>query len=199
MAPAPDGLSSPGTASYRSDTMSVGDGTWDASKNTFLLPSLQDLNFDTMRYNGQVRRFRSLSRANPLTGMANRFSTLSQYHRIVVAHGVMAALVFLLIVPVSVMMARFYPSRSGYAVVYHARLHVFAGFMILALFILGYFAVGLEWSLTNPHHGIGVAIFVLFILQLVGGRLVRHITKTQSLRVMIHQWSGRAIALLGIV
>src|SRR5699024_3761789 len=114
-------------------------------------------------------------------------------------HGIMAAIVFLLLVPVSVMMARFYSSRPGYAIAYHAQIHNFAGLMVLVVFILRLFDVGPERNLTNPHHGIGVAIFVIFILQLVGGRLVRHITKLRSLRIMIHQWSGRAIALLGIV
>ena len=131
--------------------------------------------------------------------MGNRFATLPQYHRIVLAHGIMGALIFLLLVPVSVMLARFYSREPGYAIVYHAQLHISSGLMLLVVFILGFFAVGPERSLTNPHHGIGVAIFVLFILQLVGGRLVRHITKLRSLRIMIHQWSGRAIALLGIV
>ena len=52
MAPA-DQLSSPGSVSYDSDTMVVGDGTWDFTKNTFLLPNLQGTDFDTMRYNGE--------------------------------------------------------------------------------------------------------------------------------------------------
>ena len=56
MAPA-DTLSPPGSSSYSSDTMNVGDGTWDFTKNTFLLPNLVGLNFETMRYNG-MRRFR---------------------------------------------------------------------------------------------------------------------------------------------
>jgi hypothetical protein len=51
MAPA-DTLSPPGSSSYTSDTMTVGDGTWDYTKNTFLLPNLEGLNFDTMQYNG---------------------------------------------------------------------------------------------------------------------------------------------------
>src|SRR5690625_2241869 len=88
-----------------------------------------------------------------LPGMANRFRTLDQYHRIVLAHGIMAAIVFLLLVPVSVMMARFYSSRPGYAIAYHAQIHVFAGLMVLVVFILGFFAVGPERNLTNPHHG----------------------------------------------
>jgi hypothetical protein len=33
--------------------MQVGDGTWDAGRETFLLPNLVGLNFDTMRYNGK--------------------------------------------------------------------------------------------------------------------------------------------------
>lgn len=131
--------------------------------------------------------------------MANRFSTLTQYHTIVLAHAVMAALVFLLFIPISVMLVRFYALHPGYAVVYHSQIAIVSTLMIIAIFILGYFAVGPERSLTNPHHGIGVAIFVLFLLQVVGGRLVRHIMKARSLRIMIHQWSGRAIALLGII
>ncbi|PHH78548.1 hypothetical protein CDD82_2976 [Ophiocordyceps australis] len=183
MAPALDQLSPPGSAHYDSDTITVGDGTWDSSKNTFLLPNLEGLNFETTRYNG----------------MGNRFATLGQYHRIILAHGIMAALIFLLLVPVSVMTARFYSRQPGYAIVYHAQLHVFAALMLLAVFILGYFAVGPHRSLSNPHHEIGVAILVLFILQMIGGRMIRHITKLRSLRIMIHQWCGRAIALLGIV
>jgi len=33
--------------------MHVGDGTWDTQRDTFLLPNLVGLNFDTMRYNGK--------------------------------------------------------------------------------------------------------------------------------------------------
>ncbi len=32
--------------------MTVGDGTWDFTKNSFLLPNLVGLNFETMQYNG---------------------------------------------------------------------------------------------------------------------------------------------------
>lgn len=131
--------------------------------------------------------------------MANRFSTFGQYRNIILAHAIIGALVFLLLVPFSVFTARFYTGRPGYAVKFHAQIHIFAGLLLLVVFILGNFAVGQKRSLTNPHHGIGLAIFVLFILQLIGGRLVKNIKKLRSLRVTIHQWSGRAIALLGIV
>lgn len=47
------GLSAPGSSVYTSDSLYVGDGTWDSQRNTFLLPNLMGINFDTMRYNGQ--------------------------------------------------------------------------------------------------------------------------------------------------
>lgn len=132
-------------------------------------------------------------------GMGNRFSSLTQYHEIVLAHGIMAALVFLLFVPYSIFTVRFRGSRFLFTGRWHARANVFAGLMLLAVFILGYFAVGPERSLTNPHHGLGVAILLLFILQMVGGWLVSGIRKARSFRITLHQWSGRAIAILGIV
>lgn len=52
MAPAPE-LSPAGSSMYSSNTMYVGDGTWDSERNTFLLPNLMGLNFETMRYNGE--------------------------------------------------------------------------------------------------------------------------------------------------
>ncbi|EXM31295.1 hypothetical protein FOTG_04043 [Fusarium oxysporum f. sp. vasinfectum 25433] len=182
MAPATDELSAPGAVSYDSNTQVVGDGTWDFDKNTFLLPNLQGLNHETMRYNG----------------MGNRFSTLTQYHGLVLTHAVLGTIIFLFLIPFSVMTARFYSRRPGWAIKYHGQLNVFSGLLLVPLFILGYFAVGPERSLTNPHHGIGVAIFTLFLVQLMGGWIVRRVAKSVSLRIMIHQWFGRAIALLGI-
>jgi hypothetical protein len=66
------------------------------------------------------------------------------------------------------------------------------------VFILGFFAVGPRRSLTNPHHGIGVAIYVLILTQAIGGSMVRKISK-KSLRLKIHRWVGTATLILGIV
>src|SRR6478735_7007523 len=128
--------------------------------------------------------------------MGNRFSTLTQYHGLVLAHAVLGTIIFLFLIPFSVMTARFYSRRPGWAIKYHAQLNVFSVLLLVPVFILGYFAVGPQRSLTNPHHGIGVAIFTLFLLQVFGGWVVRRITKARSLRIMIHQWMGRSIALL---
>lgn len=61
MAPA-DTLSPPGSSSYSSNTMTVGDGTWDFTKNTFLLPNLVGLNFATMQYNGKRNVYTEMCR-----------------------------------------------------------------------------------------------------------------------------------------
>jgi hypothetical protein len=50
------GLSDPGSSSYQSNSLTVGDGTWDTDRNTFLLPNLMGVNFNTMRYNGMGNR-----------------------------------------------------------------------------------------------------------------------------------------------
>lgn len=55
MAPLDD-MSAPGTATYDSDTMMVGDGTWDFTKNDFLLPNLVGLNLETTQYNGMLQK-----------------------------------------------------------------------------------------------------------------------------------------------
>jgi len=49
-----NGLAPAGSSSYSSNTLHVGDGTWDSQRNDFLLPNLVGLNFDTMRYNGKL-------------------------------------------------------------------------------------------------------------------------------------------------
>ncbi|EPE10021.1 hypothetical protein F503_05116 [Ophiostoma piceae UAMH 11346] len=182
MAPA-DQLAPAGSSSYTSDTLNVGDGTWDFTKNDFLLPNLVGLDFETMRYNG----------------MGNRFSTIPQYHSLIKGHGAVAVITFLFIIPISGMIARFYNRRSGYAMRYHTYLNIVAGLLSTVVLITGWFAVGPNRSLTNPHHGIGIAIYTLVLVQIIGGRLVRHLAGRHSLRLTIHRWFGRAIALLGIV
>lgn len=71
MAPLND-MSAPGTASYESDTMEVGDGTWDFTKNDFLLPNLVGLNFETMQYNGECPPCQSRNCSNCSCGPGSR-------------------------------------------------------------------------------------------------------------------------------
>ena len=103
--------------------------------------------------------------------MGNRFLELPGYHSLIRAHGVIAAITFLVIVPAAIMINRFY-TKSWLAIRYHIWLQILTVLLTTVIFVLGYFAVGPERSLTNPHHGIGLAIYILVLVQFIGGWLV---------------------------
>ena len=159
------GLSPPGSSTYDSPTMVVGDGTWDAQSNTFLLPNLQGLNFDTMRYNG----------------MGNRFAQLPGYLGLIEAHGILAAIVFLFLVPFAIMFNRFYGRNPWFALRVHVWCQILTVMLTTVLFILGFMAVGPRRALTNPHHGIGVALYVLVLTQFIIGWWIHRKEKRRRL------------------
>ncbi|KAJ5787956.1 hypothetical protein N7457_002946 [Penicillium paradoxum] len=182
------GLAAAGSSTYASNTLQVGDGTWDSGRNTFLLPNLMGVNFETMRYNG----------------MGNRFKDMPGYRPMIIAHGVVAAIVFLGLVPSSTLIIRYYSRWNPY---WAFKIHVWFQIMTLLLstvvFVLGWFAVGPERSLTNPHHGIGLAIYVLVVFQVLWGWFLhKKESKRQRvhvpLKLVLHRWLGRALVLLGI-
>ncbi|KAJ5365424.1 Cytochrome b561/ferric reductase transmembrane [Penicillium concentricum] len=181
-------LAAAGSSTYSSNTLHVGDGTWDNGRDTFLLPNLMGLNFETMRYNG----------------MGNRFKDMAGYHSIIIAHGVIGTIVFLGIVPTSIFLIRYYSRWNPYwAFKLHAWCQVLTLLLTTVVFVLGWFAVGPERSLTNPHHGIGLAIYVLVIFQVFWGWFLhKRESKRQRvhvpLKLVLHRWLGRALALLGI-
>ncbi|KAL9607116.1 MAG: hypothetical protein Q9167_007942 [Letrouitia subvulpina] len=181
-------LAPAGSSSYSSSTMHVGDGTWDTERDTFLLPNLVGFNFATMRYNG----------------MGNRFRELHQYHTLILAHGIIAAITFLFLIPVAIMLSRFSVRSPRRGQRYHIWLSILAVLLATVVFILGFIAVGPKRSLSNPHHGIGVAIYVLILAETFGGAWIRHKARKhrptyQSFSYMLHNWVGRATALLGFV
>ncbi|KAF3045413.1 hypothetical protein E8E12_000323 [Didymella heteroderae] len=181
------GLSPPGSSVYSSDSMYVGDGTWDSERNTFLLPNLMGVNFDTMRYNG----------------MGNRFRNMAGYKPLITAHGILAAITFLFVVPGAIFMARFYHRNPRLALRVHIWLQIMTLLLATALIVLGFQAVGLERSLTNPHHGVGVALYTLVVVQVLGGSIIHRLEKGKErfkvpLKLILHQWFGRVVLLLGI-
>ncbi|KAL8999494.1 MAG: hypothetical protein Q9169_001699 [Polycauliona sp. 2 TL-2023] len=138
-----------------------------------------------------------------LLGMGNRFRDFDGYHKLILAHGIMAALTFLLIVPSAIMFMRYKRHRPN-AIRFHIWLQILTLLIATAIIILGFIAVGPERSLTNPHHGIGVAIYVMIVFQFLGGAWIRHKDRKKKasfgwLRKLLHHWLGRTIALLGII
>lgn len=175
------GLSPAGSATYDSATMEVGDGTWDSERNTFLLPNLQALNFDTMRYNGEILHHLVWFSHPNSSGMGNRFKDMPQYHDLIRVHGILAAITFLIIVPFAIIFLRFNGRNPYWGMRLHMWCHIFTILLSTAVFVLGYFAVGPSRSLTNPHHGIGVAIYVLLLVQFILGWWTRRREKRKML------------------
>jgi hypothetical protein len=171
-------LTPPGSSTYSSGTMYVGDGTWDISRNTFLLPNLMGLNFDTMRYNGMSGKPKGLFILLTVLGMGNRFREMTGYQSMIVAHGVLATIVFLGMVPAAILIMRYSFLLDRYwAHKLHAWLHSITLLLTTVVFMLGWFAVGPQRSLTNPHHGLGLAIYVIVVFQVLWGWLAHKLEK----------------------
>jgi len=112
--------------------------------------------------------------------MGNRFQGLAQYHTLILGHGVIAAITFLGVLPAAILIASFYHRNPRLALRVHIYLQILTVILTTIIFVLGYFAVGPDRSLTNPHHGIGLAIYVLVLLQAIGGSITHRIEKGKT-------------------
>jgi hypothetical protein len=104
--------------------------------------------------------------------MGNRFRGEIFYISLIKGHGILAAITFLFIVPGAILIARFYHKNPRMALRLHIWLQIMTVFLSTALFVLGFQAVGSARSLTNPHHGIGVALYTLVMAQAFAGCVI---------------------------
>lgn len=122
--------------------------------------------------------------------MGNRFRELTQYHLLIRGHAVVAAVTFLLIVPSAVLILRFHDRNPRGALRIHIWLQILTVLLSTAVFALGWLAVGPNRSLSNPHHGIGLAIYVLVLVQFIGGWWIHGKAKKrrihESLKAMVY-------------
>jgi hypothetical protein len=109
--------------------------------------------------------------------MGNRFRSMAGYKALITAHGVLAAIAFLFVIPAAIFMARFYHRNPRTALRVHIWLQIAAVLLSTAAIICSFQAVGLERSLSNPHHGIGVALYTLVMVQFLGGALIHKLEK----------------------
>lgn len=112
-----------------------------------------------------------------LLGMGNRFRNMTGYKSLIIAHGVLATIAFLFVIPAAIFMARFYHRNPRTALRCHIWLQVSAVLLSTAAIVCSFQAVGLERSLSNPHHGIGVALYTLVMVQALGGSVIHRLEK----------------------
>ena len=101
--------------------------------------------------------------------MGNRFRQLPEYHDLIRAHGVIAAITFLFIVPTAILTVRFYGKNPRLAVRIHIWLQILTVVLTTVIIVLGFIAVGPSRRLSNPHHGIGLAIYIMVLVQFIWG------------------------------
>jgi len=125
-------------------------------------------------------------------GMGNRFRNMINYKTYVTAHAILAGITFLFVIPAAIFMARFYHRNPRTALRFHIWLQILAVLLSTAAFVLGFQAVGLQRSLTNPHHGIGVALYTLVLIQAIGGSVIHRWEQNKErfkipLKLMVHE------------
>ena len=132
--------------------------------------------------------------------MGNRFAQQPQYHNLIRAHGIIASITFLAIVPAAILIVRFYGRSPRWALRFHIWLQILTLLLTTVVFVLGWLAVGPSRKLTNPHHGIGLAIYVLVIFQFFGGWWVHRKERGkrrlyEPLKVMVRFWTALSATL----
>jgi hypothetical protein len=109
--------------------------------------------------------------------MGNRFRDMPGYTDLIVAHAVVAAITFLVVVPAAILTAKFYMRSGVMALRIHIWLQIITVGMVTIAFVMGWMAVGSARSLTNPHHGIGLALYVLIWFQVLFGWFIHSTEK----------------------
>ncbi|KAF8536896.1 hypothetical protein BDD12DRAFT_888827 [Trichophaea hybrida] len=160
----------------------------DSAGRTLLAP-LQGLSFNEMVANGEGARHAN----NP------------NYYRLILLHALFGAFAFLVFTPAAIICARFliHGPRPRLAMFGHIGFQIASVGCLTITFITGYFAIDKGTWGKNPHHIIGATLYGAMLFQLFFGLFVRwrvnlKIRTAPPLYKMIHQWLGRAVALLGL-
>ncbi|KAI9749782.1 MAG: hypothetical protein M1815_002277 [Lichina confinis] len=120
--------------------------------------------------------------------------------RILIAHGVLASLVFVMLLPIGAISVRVL--SSPWLVKFHAAWQIFAMLVYVAGFGLGVYIADELAYLDNHHPVIGMVIFGVLFFQPILGQLHHSAFKKKGVRTLwshAHIWLGRTIILVGIV
>lgn len=125
---------------------------------------------------------------------------MEKTRRMLIAHGVLAALAFVILFPAGAITIRL-ASFPG-VVWFHAAFQAFAYLVYIAAFGLGVYLASEMRLLNNYHPIIGIVVFILLFFQPLGGFLHHSFYKKHGTRTFwsyAHLWVGRIAIALGII
>ena len=126
--------------------------------------------------------------------------SVSQQRSMLLAHGVLAGIAFVALFPIGGILIRI-ANFTGLMWV-HAALQLFAYLVYIVAFAMGVYMATHLGLMNNAHPIIGIALFMILLLQPVFGFLHHRLFKKYSHRTLwsyAHIWHGRAAILLGMV
>lgn len=124
----------------------------------------------------------------------------SERRTMLIAHGVLASLAFVILFPAGAIAIRL-ASFPG-IVWFHAAFQIFAYLVYIAAFGLGVYIASEMEMLDHYHPTIGIVVFVLVFLQPIFGYLHHLLFKKHQSRTLwsyVHIWLGRIAITLGII
>ncbi|KAF2247128.1 hypothetical protein BU26DRAFT_342374 [Trematosphaeria pertusa] len=146
--------------------------------------------------------------SNPFSGGGSQFggfdiaSFLNQREKILIAHGVLASLAFVILFPTGSILIRL-ASFPGLWLV-HGLFQLFAYVVYIAAFGIGvWFVKNIPVSLLDHYHPvIGIVVFCLLFFQPILGLMHHYQFKKYSRRTLWsygHLWLGRIVITLGMI
>lgn len=123
------------------------------------------------------------------------------YHKVVIAHGVMASLAWVIIFPSGSIFMRVLP--NGYAFKVHAFFQSFGIILYIAAVGMGIWMGRTTDKLDNYHTILGLVIFGLVAFQVIAGAIHHWViykkTHKRSNLARIHLWLGRILITAGMI
>jgi hypothetical protein len=129
-------------------------------------------------------------------------SSIDSRQKVLIAHGVLAALAFVLFFPVGAILIRLGSFRGVWLV--HGIFQLFAYIVYIVAFGLGIWMVNnIPYNLLNSYHPIiGIVVFVLLFFQPILG-FIHHVQYKKHNRRTVwsygHLWLGRVVITLGMI
>ncbi|KAF2091532.1 iron reductase domain protein, partial [Saccharata proteae CBS 121410] len=124
----------------------------------------------------------------------------SNYSKMIIAHGVLASLAFVIFFPAGAISIRLF-SFPG-LIWFHAAMQAFAYVVYIAAFGIGVYLATTFEMIDEYHPIIGIVLFVLLFFQPFLGLLHHVLFKKHSMRTFwsyAHIWLGRILITLGII